>query len=243
MRMKLLRKNSFLFIAAVMACMLFPRANATDLSGNVGADNGVYIYLSTSQNKLGTLIDTINNWVNNNPISPVALTPGTTYYINVEAYNVGGPGGFIGSFSLSDASYAFSNGTQSLDTGAVGWLGGYNSALPTGVTTAPSGPPAAWVTPNAAITTEGLNGVSPWGTVPGVSTNAQWIWPSDSQSYSAGAPCQYCWVDFSSTAITPVVSAQSASVPAPLGASLFGIALLGISVLRRKQLLHQDWCG
>ncbi len=232
--------KALLAVSASLALLsAIPAAQATDLTGSMGADNGAYIYLSASPSSLGTLIGQAANW-SGTALTSTLLSPGNTYYLHVETYNVGGPGGFIGSFSLSDSKASFSNGTQSLNTNTADWTGAYNSSLPNGTAT-PSGPPATWVVPTYSVSSAGTNGVAPWNTVSGVASNAQWIWPNDVSSGGAATPCGYCYVDFASGPITvqsaaPAGSSQGAKVPEPLGPSLITAALIGLGVSRRKNL-------
>lgn len=223
--------------------LLLPVAHATQLAGYVGTDNGGYVYLSTSQSTVGTLIASPTTW---NPAASftASLIPGNTYYLNMEVYNIGGPGAMIGSFTLNDTVFKFSNGTQALNTDTSNWVGSFNTSLPNNVQTVPSGPPSSWVTPTGAVTPEGANGIYPWNAVPNVSSNAQWIWPSDTQSQSGGtggtpAPCQYCWVDFSSGPITQTAQASSASVPTPETLSFLTLSLLGIGLMRKRKSLDR----
>ena len=74
----------------------------------------------------------------------------------------GPPSAFIGDFTLSSTNFWFANMTQSLVTNATDW-----TVSPTGFNVSP-GTPADF----------GANGVGPWGTRPGISASAHWIWAS-----------------------------------------------------------------
>lgn len=251
---KTLIRTSFIALAALA---MVPYANAASLGGSFTADNGAFIYLSTSTSSQGTLIGQGNQWESTFYLTNTTLVPGTTYYLHVEASNSGGAAGFIGQFNITGSGFQFSNGTQTLLTNTADWLGGYNdayggtynSSTNTDTLTAQS-----WVPVNGPVASAGYNGTQPWGGSTGVnvynvSPNAQWIWAADSQSLAPGGnpgnssftngPCQNCTVDLTSGPIT--VSATP--VPAPSGSALTGflLAALGAFVfLRRRNTTAQS---
>jgi len=199
------------------------------LSGGFTADNDVFVYLSTSASQRGTLIGSGNNWQSTFYVTPASLTPGTTYYLNVEAINGDSgsysAGGFIGDFTLSGGA-TFSNGQSELLTSSVGWLASYNDSNSSYVA-------QPWLQPLGSAVSEGTNGVGPWGTVSGVSGSANWIWASDLQSGNGSAPgdqCAACTVDFQTSFTT-------AAVPEPASAALFGAGLAGLGFALRKRRL------
>jgi MYXO-CTERM domain-containing protein len=156
------------------------------------------------------------------------LFGGMTYYINIEAIN-GDPGtpyssgAFIGSFSLSGGG-TFSNGTTGLVTGTSNWLGSYNDPNYTD-----SAQP--WRKPTGSVANEGLNGISPYGLISGISSSANFIWSIDAESGPAnGNQCAACTVDFQ-TVITTVVPE-----PSSLTVMLMGLAgVAGALGLRRRK--------
>jgi len=159
-----------LFVAVMLLFVLAPSgpANATDIAVNATADNGFNMYLSTNATTAGTQILTGSNWGSTYSVT-AALTPGVTNYLQVYGINSGGPGAFIGSFTLSDTGFHFANGTQSLDTNTTDW---FLSA--TNYNTAPN-----------IVTFYAINGGGPWGFHPSIDSAAQWIWSSDFYAASA----------------------------------------------------------
>lgn len=209
-------------------------ATAVVLSGSFTADNYIYVYLSTSANSRGTLIGSGNNWASTFYATPASLTPGTTYYLNVEAINGDSPGysagGFIGDFSLTGGA-TFANGQSELLTSSMNWLAGYNDSN-SSATAQP------WVQPTGTALNEGANGSGPWGTVGGISNAAQWIWASDSLSSNGGNStpgnqCAACTVDFQSSFTVP----GGTAVPEPGSVTLFltGLAALAFGAVAGRR--------
>ena len=192
---------------------------AGSISGEMTADNAFFAYISTNDSVLGTLVASENNWGGTASFSNFALTPGVTYYLHVEAINYGGAAGFIGQFDLSGTGFQFANGTQDLLTDTTDWRGIYNNG--SGAVTA-----QPWVEPTGGVASLGANGIGPWGTRPGISGNADWIWPSDADSMPGGGLCGNCTVDFS----TPIETVSGA--PEPPSMWLMGTALLASCFLR-----------
>jgi hypothetical protein len=152
----------------------------TVLSGALTADNQFNAYLSTSPTTIGTLIAgnlsepvdlSVEYWATALPITAQTLSPGTTYYLQIVAVNwpdpgAGygeNPGAILGSFYLSNADFEFANGAQTLNTNTTIWTYSYNSFG------------YAALTPSS----EGANGVGPWGTIAGIDAGAEWIWDSN----------------------------------------------------------------
>src|ERR1035437_10674987 len=94
-------------------------ANASMLTAHINVDNVFNLYVSISDSALGTLVGTGTDWAVTETLAQ-SLTPGVTNDIHLVADNQGGPGGFLGDFSVSDTSFQFVNGTQSLLTN-TGW--------------------------------------------------------------------------------------------------------------------------
>lgn len=121
--MKIQRFSLLVVALLVISCIA---ASATTISGTVTVDNAFYLYISTSDATLGTLVTSGNNWPAAVNFGPLSLTPGTTYYLHVEGIDYGGPNGLLGEFTLSDNSFQFANGTQTLLTDTTNWRGIYN---------------------------------------------------------------------------------------------------------------------
>lgn len=198
-------------------------AQATSISASMTVDNAFYAYISTDDSVRGTLIGSGNNWPTTFGFSG-ALTSGVNNYLHIVAINYGGPGAFIGQFSLSDTAFKFANGTQSLLTHATNttdWRVRYASSNGT-VAEQP------WVMPNGTDTvfSLGLDGTSPWGFRPGISDAAAFIWGSTANSLCATTG-NHCTVSFSTTIFAD-------AVPAPVSLALVGLGLIGLGALRRR---------
>lgn len=217
-----LLRHATMFLVAGLAGGSFARcATASTISGNLTADNAFFAYISTSNSVRGTLVASGNSWGTTFPFSNFALTAGQTYYLQIEAINYGGPGAIIGDFSLSDTGFQFANGTQHLLTNTANWLAIYNDSNKSPSTQQP------WVTPTGGVTSEGLNGVGPWGTRSGISGSAEWI---DGTTNGLSA-CLNCTVDFSTVIIA---NRASAPEPATFGYLASVLACLAVTRMRRK---------
>ena len=220
---RVLRRFFIVTISALASISAVNSAKATNISGNLTADNAFFAYISTNDAVLGTLVAQGNSWPTTFSFSGATLTPGVTNYLHIEAINYGGPGAFIGQFTLSDAGFQFANGSQSLLTGTTNWAGIYNNDN-SSVTAQP------WVMPTAGVVSFGANGVGPWGTKTGISSSALWIWPNDASSLPGVAACEFCTVDFS----TPIIS----TIPEPATLLMLGSGIIGLAGLfRRKRTL------
>ncbi len=223
MKAEFLRLATIFFVAGLAGGSFVRCAKASTISGNLTADNAFFAYISTSNSVRGTLVASGNDWGTTFSFSNFALTAGQTYYLQIEAINYGGPGAIIGDFSLSDTGFQFANGSQNLLTNTANWLASYNDS------NADPNSEQPWVTPTGGLTSEGANGVGPWGTRSGISGSALWI---DGATNGLSA-CQNCTVDFSTT-ITSNSSGSTVPEPATFGYLASVLAGLCLTRMRRK---------
>lgn len=189
----------------------------TMLSGTATADNVFYAYVSTNPAILGTLVGSGGNWSAPFPVASSTLGPGT-YFLQIEAINQGGPGGFSGIFNLNGDG-KFSNGTQSMTSDPANlayWWGGYNND-------SSSGSPQPWVQPTGGV----AQATYGWGNVVGTSN---WIWPSDAMSGGANA-CGLCTVDMMTEFSVPRIG--GVPEPATWAMMLLGFGAIGFAIRRR----------
>jgi hypothetical protein len=198
-----MKKIAFMLLMLSVSCS----ASATVINALTNVDNGFNAYISTSDATLGTLIGSGANWSVTNSYSAV-LTSGVTQYLHIVASNAGGPGGFLGAFTLSDAGFVFANGTSSLLTGDSAWgqnLSGFGNAY-------------------AAAVNEGVNGVGPWGFQAAYGAlNPSWIW-----NYYSKASSDFNTVYFSTTI-------NKVPEPATYSLLLLGLGLIGFTSWRNRK--------
>jgi MYXO-CTERM domain-containing protein len=231
---KLLKLIASAAVAIILACGGFaaPAARATPmLTGTFAVDNYAFVYLSTSASTLGTLIASGTGWSPATTISPVSLLFGATYYLNIEVINadVGNQyssGGFLGAFFLGTGTFA--NGSSQLLTGVSGWTGTYNDSNSSDVA-------QPWVAPSTAVYAEGANGISPWGSISGVSGVASWIWSSNGLSgdgaTASGNQCGACTIDLQAVIHT--------AAPEPPSWTIMLAGLAGLGALRFRHARRQ----
>jgi hypothetical protein len=172
-------------------------AHAATLDWSITADNAFSLYLSSSPATAGTLIYsnlglTAAQW---GTAFTGSVSVSGTEYINIVTYNYtssnglwstpgtpyGGdnPEALIGSFTLSSGT--FLNGTNSLVTNTADWTA--INVLPPNPDVPSTAPNPAWQTPTGTPVSFGPNGVGPWGSISGISSDAQWIGAANASPY------------------------------------------------------------
>ena len=203
---RLVRRSHLLAALAVAIGGAMP-AGAQTLSGDLTVDNVFTAYLSTSASSTAgaTLLSSGANWASTYSFGPTALTPGTTYYLLIQAVDQGAPGAFVGDFTLSGTGFQFANGLQTLTTNTTDW-----SASRVGFGGAAVG-----------IMDRGADGVGPWGDRAGIDNAARNIWEA--------GDCGNCTVYFSTT----IAATTSSVVPEPGTYVLFSSGLVGLAIAAR----------
>ncbi len=179
----------------------------TTLHSTLNVDDIFSLYISTDDTAQGTLVGTGDDW-RTALSSDAVLTPGVTNYLHLVARNTGGPGGVLGSFSLSDSNFVFANGSATMLTGDAGLVQnttGFGNAY-------------------AASVDEGANGTNAWALRAGNDVNAHWVW--NYMSLNGGGDTQTLYF---SAAITSAVPE-----PESYAMLLGGLGMLAFMVRRRK---------
>lgn len=213
--------SQLLTLLAVAGLVTFSsvRADATSLGGKLTADNLFVAFLSTDDSDAGTQIATGNNFGVQYTFNQ-SLAAGTTYYLHIVGVNQdgnphnpesGNPDGMIGWFTLSDANFAFANGTQTLGTEATA---NWRSKILAGGWTTPDGTPVF-------RSDNGPNGFG-WPIFPEMLT-ADWIWGPNPETVGRA---------LFSTTIVPLTTSE---VPIPPAAMLFASALGILGLLQRRR--------
>jgi hypothetical protein len=164
-------RSMVMFSLVLMGLWAGQAMATTTLTSTMTVDDDFNLYVSTDDAVNGTFVMTGSTedrgWTNS--FSQTAtLTPGVTNYIHVWGWDLNKAiVGFLGEFTLSDTSFHFENGGQTLYTDAAYW------------DVSNSGFGSGYYAPNNL----GYNGDAAllWTQtmghpVAGISTNAEWIW-------------------------------------------------------------------
>ncbi|AHG90517.1 PEP motif putative anchor domain protein [Gemmatirosa kalamazoonensis] len=205
--------NTLRTVAVAALSLSAATAGAQSLSGTLTMDDAFQVYLGTSATTLGVAIPGANgnSWPTDVTFGPQALTPGTNYWLQIVATNSGGPGAFIGQFSLT-GGFHFANTTQSLLTNTTEWSlrSGSFAGSPLG------------------IADEGPNGTGPWGTFGNISPSAHFIWDGTSN-------CDVCTIYFAAPIIAQRVTPPGTTVPEPSTWALVATGVVAFGIVRRRR--------
>lgn len=192
----------------------------TTLSSSINVDNMFNEYISSSATDLtGAQLIQSQLWDTNGGAlawattfnASTSITGTAPQYLIVEAINVGGPGGFLGSFSLSGSQYEFSNHSQSLLTGDAAWTQSTNGVAGS----------------YANTIDQGQNGVGPWGSRGGNNPLAHWV---------TGGGAEWSTTYYSAS-INQVAAVPE---PEEWALMIVGLGLIGFK-LRNRKTESQDY--
>ncbi|MBY0527644.1 MAG: tandem-95 repeat protein [Gemmataceae bacterium] len=167
--------------------------NSTEVTATLTADNHYGLYFGTADGSNLSFVGRNEVGVNGDPGTsnwslPETFTfqPGTDDYIYVAVWDDGGPQMWSGQFDLPNGVTLVSETTHWQYTVASGANPGANGDVPPLVDLQSTIAGATWATPESSAP----NGTAPWGSIPGLDDDVQFVW-HDTLDYNSSSDGHY----------------------------------------------------